>query len=339
MDNSAPPRGTLLLDRKTIASLLTLEDCIGAVEAAFRAHALGEALEPGLLHIEAPDGEFHIKAGGMRVPVPYFGLKANAGFFQNTTRFGLPNIQGLILLYSAENGYPLAVMDSGSITMQRTGAATAVAAKYLARQDSSVVSICGCGRQGHVQLRALTTVLPIERVNAYSIDDEEADRFAHEMSEELSIEVKHAHDLKAAIGDSDVCVSCTPATEPYIQQSFVRPGTFLAAVGADSPGKSELDPRLLAANTVVVDLLEQCLSVGELHHAVELGLMTAQDVHGQLGDVIAGKVGGRSNEAEIVVFDSTGTALQDTAAAILAYERAIGSSQGQLLDFSISRLD
>jgi ornithine cyclodeaminase/alanine dehydrogenase len=336
MDNSTPPRGTLLLDRKAIASLLTLEDCIEAVEAAFRAHALGETLTPGLLHIEAPDGEFHIKAGGMRMPVPYFGLKANAGFFQNTARFGLPNIQGLILLYSAENGYPLAVMDSGGITMQRTGAATAVAAKYLAKRDSSVVSICGCGKQGHVQLRALTKVLPIERVNAYSIDYEEADRFAHEMSEELNVEVKHVHDLGPAISESDICISCTPSTEPYIQQSFVRPGTFLAAVGADSPGKHELDPHLLAANKVVVDLLEQCVSVGELHHAVELGLMTAQDVHGELGDVVAGKVSGRSHDAEIVVFDSTGTALQDTAAAILAYERAIGSLQGQLLDFSAS---
>ena len=334
MDNSTPPRGTLLLDRKTIASLLTLEDCIEAVEAAFRAHALGETLAPELLHIDAPDGEFHIKAGGIRLPVPYFGLKANAGFFQNATRFGLPNIQGLILLYSAENGYPLAVMDSGGITVQRTGAATAVAAKHLARQDSSVVSICGCGNQGHVQLRALTKVLPIEKVNAYSVDNEEADRFAHEMSEELSVEVRHVHDLAAAIGESDVCVSCTPSAEPYVQQSFVRPGTFLAAVGADSPGKNELDPRLLAANTVVVDLLEQCVSVGELHHAVELGLMTAQDVHAELGDVIAGKVSGRSNEAEIVVFDSTGTALQDTAAAILAYERAVDSRLGQLLDFS-----
>ena len=336
MDNSTPPRGTLLLDRKAIASLLTLEDCIEAVEEAFRAHALGKTLTPGLLHIEAPEGEFHIKAGGMRLPVPYFGLKANAGFFQNTTRFGLPNIQGLILLYSAENGYPLAVMDSGGITMQRTGAATAVAAKYLARRDSSVVSICGCGKQGHVQLRALTKVLPIERVNAYSIDYEEAARFAHEMSEELNIEVKHVLDLGPAIGESDICISCTPSTEPYIRQSFVRPGTFLAAVGADSPGKHELDPRLLAANTVVVDLLEQCVSVGELHHAVELGLMTARDVHGELGDVVAGKVSGRSHDAEIVVFDSTGTALQDTAAAILAYERAIGSLQGQLLDFSAS---
>ncbi len=334
-----PSRGTLLLDREAIASLLTLEDCIEAVEAAFRAHALGETLVPGLLHIEAPDGEFHIKAGGIRVPQPYFGLKANAGFFQNTARFGLPNIQGLILLYSAENGYPLAVMDSGGITMQRTGAATAVAAKYLARRDSSVVSICGCGKQGHVQLRALALVLPVERVNAYSIDDEEADRFADEMSEELNVEVRHAHDLAAAIGESDVCVSCTPATEPYIRQSFVRPGTFLAAVGADSPGKHELDPRLLATSTVVVDLLEQCLSVGELHHAVESGLMTAKDVHGELADVVAGRVAGRSHEAEIVVFDSTGTALQDTAAAILAYERAIGSRKGQVLDFAAASHD
>lgn len=328
------PQGTLLLDRATISELLDLDDCIEVVEAAFRAHSDGATLAPGLLHIDAPEGEFHIKAGGIVTPRPYFGLKANAGFFRNTERWGLPNIQGLILLYCAETGYPLAVMDSAGITMQRTGAATAVAAKYLARRESSVITMCGCGKQGHVQLRALDRVLDIERVHVYSIDAHEAAGFAEEMRRELDVEVGSTGDLAAALAGSDVCVTCTPSHTPFLDKAFVRPGTFVAAIGADSPAKHEVDSRLLAENTVVVDLLDQCASVGELHHAIHQGLMSADDVLGELGDIIAGKERGRSSDTEIVIFDSTGTALQDTAAAILAFERARDAGCGQVIDFA-----
>ena len=143
MANSFEYSGTLLLSRDDIASLINIEDCIETVEDAFRAYSEGQTLGTGILHIDAPEGEYHIKAGGLTEPVPYFALKANAGFFNNSDRYGLPNIQGLILLYSAETGYPLAVMDSLGITGKRTGAATAVAAKYLARPDSCVATICG----------------------------------------------------------------------------------------------------------------------------------------------------------------------------------------------------
>src|SRR5207244_3906466 len=135
----------LILRRSEIAGLLTFGEYVDAVEGAFRAHAEGRSLKPGLLHVSAPDGEFHIKAGGLLSPQPAFGLKANGGFFKNRERYGLPNIQGLVLLSSAENGRPLAVLDSMEITIQRTGAATAVAARYLARPESSVVTTCGCG--------------------------------------------------------------------------------------------------------------------------------------------------------------------------------------------------
>ena len=325
--------GTLLLNRSDIASLLTLEDCIDAVENAFRAHAEGKSIAPGLLHGDAAEGEFHIKGGGFKEPTPYYALKANAGFFGNAERFGLPNIQGLILLYSAENGSPLAVMDSGGITVKRTGAATAVVAKYLARRDSKVVTMCGCGTQGRIQLRSLLEVLPIERANAYSVDHDEASQYASDMSEELGIPVKHAQDLEPAVKECDVCVTCTPAKKAFIDQSFVTAGTLVVAVGADSPEKQEIDPRLLAANHVVVDLLDQCVSVGELHHAIDDGLMTSADVRAELADVIAGKAVGRSSDDEIIVFDSTGTALQDAAAAILVYERALRGGHGTPFEF------
>ena len=325
--------GVLLLTRGDIATLLTLEDCITAVEQAFRAHALGQSLALGLLHGDAPDGEFHIKAGGFLEPTPYYALKANAGFFGNSERFGLPNIQGLILLYSAATGSPLAVMDSGGITAKRTGAATAVAAKYLARPDSTVVAVCGCGTQARIQLQALQHVIPIERVNAYSIDGDEAADFCEAMSAELGVPVERAADPARAVRHSDVCVTCTPSREYFLDHSHVSPGTLVAAVGADSPEKQEIDPRLLAANTVVVDLLDQCVAVGELHHAIEAGLMTAADVRAELGDVVTGRASGRSSDDEIVVFDSTGTALQDAAAAVLAYERALAGGRGTRFHF------
>jgi alanine dehydrogenase len=138
----------LLLSRNDVSSLLDLNEYIEVVEKAFALYASGKTLETGLLHINAKDGEFHIKAGGLGSERSYFGLKVNAGFFENQVRFGLPNMQGAIYLADATNGMPLALMDSKEVTIKRTGAATAVAAKYLARPNSSVATIVGCGIQG-----------------------------------------------------------------------------------------------------------------------------------------------------------------------------------------------
>src|SRR5215212_1571794 len=158
------PDGTLLLKRSEIASLLGIEECIAAVEQAFKLYAEGRTAPPGMLGIHARDGGFHIKAGLLELGRSYFAAKVNANFPQNTKRFGLPLIQGIIALCDAENGYPLALMDSMEITIIRTGAATAVAAKYLARSDSKVATIAGCGNQGRISLQALSRVLPIEKV-------------------------------------------------------------------------------------------------------------------------------------------------------------------------------
>lgn len=322
-------QGTIILTRSQISALLTLEDCINAVEDAFRMHAEGRTLASGLLHIDADEGEFHIKAGGLKLDRTYFGLKANGGFFRNMERYGLPNIQGAILLFDGDTGYPLAFMDSTEITIQRTGAATAVAAKYLAKPDSSVATICGCGNQGRIQLEALKKVLPgIERGFAFDIDEQRASLFASQMSERLDMTINPVASLDEITQQSDVVVTCTPSRHPYLRRDHIRPGTFVAAVGADSPDKQELDPSLLIGNTIVVDILEQCAKVGELHHALDAGLITLQDVHGELGDVVAGSVPGRTSAAETVIFDATGTALQDVAAALVAYERAISRDVG-----------
>ena len=328
------PEGTLLLSRKEIAELLSLDECIVAVERAFALHARGETLPPGILGIPTQGGGFHIKAAGLRQGRTYFAVKTNGNFFQNRKRFGMPNIQGIILLCDGENGYPLALMDSIEITILRTGAATAVAAKHLARPDSKVATICGCGNQGRIQLRALAKVRALERVHAFDNDENEARRFARELSEELHIEVQAVRDLPAALGQSDICVTCTPSRQYFLNRKNVVPGTFVAAVGADSPEKQELDPALMASNKIVVDSLEQCATIGDLHHALEKGLVTRADVHAELGEVIVGSKPGRTSPDEIIIFDSTGTALQDAAAAAVAYEKATTAGRGVTLNFA-----
>lgn len=329
---STPP--ALLLDRATVASLLTLDACIAAVERAFIAHARGETFAPGLLHGDGIDGEFHLKAGGLKSPRACFACKVNGGFFQNRARFDLPNIQGLILLYDATNGVPLAVMESATVTILRTGAATAVAAKHLARADAHIATICGVGTQGAMQLRALQRVRPqLTRAFAWSRDAARAQAFAEKMSAELKIDVVAAPDLLAAARASDIIVTCTPAKRWFIGREHVKPGTFIAAVGADSPDKQEIEPALLAQSAVVCDLAAQCAEVGDLHHAIAAGLMRAADIRAELGAVAAGTVRGRANDDEIVVFDSTGTALQDAAAAALVYEQAIAQGRGERFAF------
>ncbi len=216
----------------------------------------------------------------------------------------------------------LAVMDSIEITILRTGAATAAAAKHLARPDSSTVTVCGCGLQGRIQLRALSRVLPLAHAFAFDVDPARAGAYCEEMSAELEIDVVPAAGLRAAVSGSDVCVTCTPSRAPFLERAFLRPGTFVAAVGADSPDKQELDPAILASAKVVADVLDQCAAIGEIHHALAAGRIARADVHAELGEVVAGRKPGRTSAAEITVFDSTGTALQDVAAAALVYEKA-----------------
>ncbi|MDB6169827.1 MAG: ornithine cyclodeaminase [Verrucomicrobia bacterium] len=325
---------TLCLTAADVSALLTLPDCILAVEAAFAAHARGQSLAPTIAHVDAPQGEFHLKAGGLFVGGrPMFCLKCNGGFFHNPERHNLPAIRGLILLCDGDNGAPLAVMESGVITRLRTGAATAVAAKYLARPDSRTVTVCGTGRQARIQLQALCEVLPIAQVFVHSRNPARAAQFAEEISAALQVTVNPAPDLSAATRKSDVVVTCTPARGAFLFRDMVVPGTFIAAVGADSPAKQELEPALVAACAVVTDLTEQAAHVGELHHAVAAGLMTRAEVRGELGEVVIGQKRGRKFPGEITLFDSTGTALQDAAAAVCVYQRARDAGRGQEVEF------
>lgn len=226
-------------------------------------------------------------------------------------------------------------MDSIEITIRRTGAATALAAKLLARLDSQVVTICGCGSQGRNHLITLKHVIPsLSTAYAFDLDASQALSFAADLSRELRMDVTPTNDLAGAVGQSDICITCTTSRQFFLRREFVSPGTFVGAVGADSPEKQELDPGLLASSKVVVDILEQAATMGELHHALQRGLVTTSDVHAELGEVIIGRKPGRTSRDEVVIFDSTGTALQDVAVAAVVYEKAIRRGGGAFLNFA-----
>jgi alanine dehydrogenase len=319
---------TLILSRAEVLDLLSLPECIDAVEQAFRLHAEGRTLGPGVLSVPAAGGGFHIKAAGLMGERSYFAAKTNANFSQNPRRWGLPTIQGMIVLADAANGTPLAVIESGSVTALRTGAATAVAAKFLARPDARTATIVGCGVQGEIQLAAITTVLPLQRVMLFDIDHTRAESLAARAARKNAVRLEAIKDLQAALRGSDVCVTCTTSHRAFIQRDDVVPGTFIAAVGADNPEKQELDPALLASATLVVDVLQQCAEIGELHHALAANLLRRDQVHAELAEVVAGRRPGRTREDEITIFDSSGTALQDVAAAVAVYEKARATGRG-----------
>ncbi len=264
----------------------------------------------------------------------YFAAKINANFPGNPDRHGLPTIQGMIGLFDTANGRALALLDSIEITTLRTAAASAVAARYLARADASTLAICGCGNQGRSHLRALLQVRKLRRVLAYDRDAARAQLFAREMAPESGIEITPTEDLADAVRNCDICVTCTPARGPFIGVLHLRPGQFFAAVGADSEGKQEFEPEVLRRAIVVADIVAQAANIGELQHAIAAGLMTAADVHADLGQIVAGKRPGRTSDDQIFIFDSTGTALQDVAAAAMVYERAVQAGRGRRLSLS-----
>ncbi len=326
-------RATLILSAADVTRLLDLPSCMATVEGAFVAHAEGRAFGPAVLGVHVPGGGFHVKAAGLAGPQSRFAAKLNANFPGNGSRFGLPTIQGVVVLSDGSNGFPLAVMDSGSITVLRTAAATGLAVKVLARADARVATICGLGAQGRAQLRALAAVRPLAKVFAFDLDAVRARAFAEDMTDELGVPVEPAPDLAQATRASDLIVTCTPSRRWFLEPDMVRPGAFVAAVGADSEEKQEIAPALMAAAKVVCDVRLQCAQIGDLHHAVASGAMREADVHAELADVLAGRRPGRENDTEITLFDSTGTALQDVAAAALVHARALAEGAGLRVGF------
>jgi alanine dehydrogenase len=324
----------LVLTRADVHALLDMDACIDALDDAFRAHAEHRTLAPGVLGTHVEGGGFHVKTAGLTGDRAYYAAKINGNFPGNSSRHGLPTIQGVITLHDPRQGCVLALIDSVEITTLRTAAATALAARYMARTDATDVCILGCGNQGRSQLRALSRVRSIRRVFAWDVRDEAAREYAEEMTGELHCDATAVADYRSITRNCDIIITCTPSRDALLDIDDVAPGAFVAAVGADSEEKQELSPALMARSTVVPDILEQCARIGDLHHALDAGVMTRADIHGELADVVSGRRPVERMRDAVIIFDSTGTALEDVAAAALVYERAVASGRGIAVDLN-----
>lgn len=331
-------RPVRLLSRTDVERLLDMRACIDVVEHAFRMNAQGASISSGILGMRAERGGFHIKAairGTSAEGRAYFAAKINANFPDNPKAHGLPTIQGLLALFDATSGEPLAVMDSGSLTVLRTAAATAVAARHLADPDAASVTVVGCGAQALAQLSAVCVVRQISSALVFDSNADAARAFADKASAKLGFSVTSATEMRTATKSSDIIITCTTSQHAFLGVDDVRHGAFVAAVGADSEHKQELEPALMKHSAIVTDSTAQCATIGDLHHAIAEGVVRLEDVRAELGAVVADPSRGRRSAEEVVIFDSTGVAFQDVVSAALVYEAAVREDAGSSLAFAL----
>ncbi|HET7292705.1 MAG TPA: ornithine cyclodeaminase family protein [Vicinamibacteria bacterium] len=321
----------VVLKEREIRSLVTPAAALEAVRDAFVRLARGQAVLPGVINLDLSHarGEVHVK-GAHLLGTPFFSIKEAAGFYDNPGR-GLPLGSGLILVFDAATGFLRAILfDNAFLTELRTASAGALAADLLARPRIQRAAMIGCGSQARYQLESLLLVRRPSRVAVWSRRPEAAQAYAREMEARHGLEVAAASSAREAVEGAELIVTVTPSREPIVDASWVAPGAHVTAVGSDGPDKIELDPALLArADKVVADRLDQCLRLGEIHHAVERGLLTPDGVHAELGEIAAGDKPGRTRDDEITVADLTGVGVQDAAVSNLvvaeAQRRGVGA--------------
>jgi ornithine cyclodeaminase len=322
-----------ILREKDVRRLVGPAEALRAVREAFAKLARGQATLPGVIGLDIPEheGEVHVKGAHLHGS-PFYSIKEAAGFYGNAKK-GLPVGSGLVLVFDATTGMlRLIVLDNGYLTEVRTGAAGALAADLLARREIETVGIIGSGGQARYQLEALLGVRRPRRVFVYGRSPASAAAFAREMAERFSLAVTTVGSAREAVVDSDVVVTTTPSRAPIVRAEWVRPGTHITAMGSDGPDKRELESAVLAkADKVVADRLDQCLRLGEIHHAVAEGAFDAGRVHGELGELAAGLKPGRTSDQEITVADLTGVGVQDAAMADLVAASAFAAGLGETI--------
>ena len=305
-------------------------EAISCVEDAFHALATKAVVMPPILRLDMPEQRAEVDVKTAYVPgLDGFAIKISPGFFDNP-KIGLPSTNGLMVLFSTKTGLVQAVLlDNGYLTDVRTAAAGAVAARYLSRPDASVAAIFGAGMQAKLQLEALSLVRPIREARIWARDTEKAQAAAAELTLKLGFPVRDEADGRSAVDGADVIVTTTPSETPVLKAEWLQPGQHVTAMGSDAEHKNELEPAIVTgAGLYVADSLKQTRRLGELHHAIEAGLLTEGTVFPELGEIIAGRKAGRSGPDEITVADLTGTGIQDTAIATLAAARAAAASAG-----------
>ena len=321
----------LVVSEQDARALVSMADAIEAVAGAFAAMARQQARNYPVVRevVGHRDAVFGVKAG-CDAGMPLLGLKAG-GYWPHNLGAGLGNHQSATLLFDPETGRASALVSANYLTGVRTGAASAIATRHLARADSAVLGIIGAGAQAQHQLRATAAVRPLRAVHAWARCTDHVAALGR-TAQELGLAFTAAAHIRDVVDAADVLVTVTPAQQPLVQAAWVRPGTHVNAMGADTRGKQELDPRLVAAAALFVDEAAQATTIGECQHAFAAGLISASSFRASLGEVVAGLAPGRRSAEEITIFDGTGVALQDLVVAQLAVrlarERGLGSEVG-----------
>lgn len=323
-----------ILTEADLRALVPLNsEAVACVEAAFLALATKQVVMPPIMRLDIVEANGEVDIKTAYVPgLNSFAIKISPGFFDNP-KIGLPSVNGLMSVFSAKTGLLEAMLlDNGYLTDVRTAAAGAVAAKYLSRAESETAAIIGAGVQARLQLKALTLVRPISKAQVWARDAEKARKLAVEMTGELGIEVVAVERAEEAVAAADIIVSTTPSTEPLIRADWLRPGQHLTAMGSDAEHKNEVDPEVIRlVDRYVADSLAQTRRLGELHHAIKMGLVEPGAEFAELGRVVAGLANGRDDDGQISFVDLTGTGVQDTAIATLAVARAQQGNSGQTI--------
>ena len=327
--------GIMILTEQDLRSTVQLDTAsIECVESAFRALASGNVSMPPVLRLDIPEHRGEVDVKTAYVPgLDSFAIKISPGFFNNP-QIGLPSTSGMMAVLSSTTGQLRALLlDNGYLTNVRTAAAGAVAAKQLARADASIATVYGAGVQARMQLEALALVRPIQEARVWARDGAKAEAAARELSEQLGFPVAPVRDPEAAARNADVIITTTSTAVPIFKAAWLEPGQHLTAMGSDAEHKNEIEPAAVTvADVYVADRVAQTSLLGELHHAVDAGVVTDLTSIPELGDVIVDPGRGRTADDQVTMADLTGTGIQDTAIASLAHAKSLTVGAGVLIE-------
>ena len=310
---------------------------VEAIENAFSWLAQGKVSMPPIMHIEVKEhqGDVDIKSAYVE-GLDRFAVKIGAGFFQNY-KLGLPNSPAMMVVLSSTTGMAEAILlDNAYLTDVRTGAAGAVAAKYLAPMEVTTAGVIGAGVQGRYQMVGLKNIRDFKRLLVYDKDEQRLDQYVDEMGPVLQAEIVATADAGEVITEAQAVVTCTPSRKPYVQPEWIHPGLHITAMGADLPEKREFElDAIQRADMLVCDRKSQSFSMGEFHHAFETGLISETSPIAELGEITSGLKPGRQTDYQITICDLSGTGVQDTAIADLALQLA--AKKGLGIEIEINR--
>lgn len=326
---------TLLLKKEEVSRLICMSEVIDAVEEAYRAFNSDQVEQPSYvgMHLPSPRGEIDFKFGYYKANELISMKASSGGFTENHATFGLPSGMGTILLFDARSCALICVMDGSLITGLRTGASGAISVKALARKNATKIASIGTGNQARMQIRAISEIVKIEEIHAWSRSSDTLSRYKTEIESELGIPVVISASKKEAVEQADILVTATRGEGPLVEASWVRPGTHIVAIGTDQRGKQELEPEIFRGAKIVVDSMAQCCEKGETWHPLQKNIIVMDDIHAEIGEVLLGRKPGRENDEEVTIFDSTGMAIQDNTTAGRIYQNAIVRDVGSLFEF------